>query len=190
MEGHKKDERSVERSPAAHGLLAALFAAVRPEWRREVIVAPDVNRLFVNGDCRVVDCGAVAYTRRGLCRAHNLRWVNAGRPTIEEWVATQEGPTLGRRALSRCQVTLCEFGRAQGGLCNRHHHLWRRAGKPPRDAWAAKVAHDPAVFADFPRCIVEGCDLLTTTNNQLCNSHYARLVRQIKAGQDPSVEAY
>lgn len=184
------DKRAVERPPAAHGLLAALFAAVRPEWRRNLIVAPDDRRLFVNGECRVPECGATSYGKQGVCRAHKLRWQNAGRPDFEEWLATQWGPTAGRRALSYCAVRRCEFGRHQAGLCNRHHHQWRKAGGPPRDKWAADFEHDPTLFDHFPRCLVKRCNLLTTAEPQLCSSHMARWRLQIRAGQDSNIDAF
>lgn len=185
-----KEDRAVQRPPADHGLLEALFAAVRPEWRRNHIVAPQGGRLFVDGECRVPECGATSHSKYGLCRAHKLRWTSSDRLDFDDWFATQRGPTKGRRALSQCEVRRCEFGRKQGGLCNRHHHLWRYAGKPPRDEWIAEFVHDPAEFADYPRCIVDGCDLLTTSEQHLCVSHHARWYLQVKAGHDPSIEAY
>ncbi|OBG47701.1 hypothetical protein A5669_05130 [Mycolicibacterium fortuitum] len=185
-----KDERATERPPASHGLLAALFAAVRPEWRRDVIVAPEGERLFAEAECLVNGCGARAYTTKGLCRPHNFRWASAGRPDLARWVLTQDGPTRGRRALGQCEVARCEFGRKQNGLCTRHWHKWKLAGKPPREEWAASYEHDPASFAHFPRCLVDGCNLLTSAESQLCGSHNTRWETQVRAGQDPSIDAF
>lgn len=76
------------------GLLGALFAAVRPEFRGEVIRVDPDDPVFGRGRCGVVGCERTAWARQ-LCSGHHQRWERRGRPDIDRFRATT-GPVALR----------------------------------------------------------------------------------------------
>lgn len=74
--------------------LAALFAAVRPEFRGEIVRVDPEDPVFGRGRCGVVSCERSAWTRR-LCVAHYQRWEHHGRGDLDEFRATT-GPIAER----------------------------------------------------------------------------------------------
>lgn len=178
------------RRSGEQGLLALLFATVRPEWRHDIVVAPEEHPLFRLGGCRVADCAADGYTRGGLCRAHNLRWIAAGRPDADVWLTTQSGPTYGRAPLSTCLVPGCRFGRRNQRLCRQHASQWHRAGRPPIDAWAQSSGHDPIALVNAATCVVRNCELLTESTPPLCYSHQARWRSRLRAGHPEDLDTF
>src|SRR5438552_268337 len=78
-------------SPA--GLLEKLMAAVRPEFRSDVLVFDPQDPVFGGPPCRVDDCGRTGRLH-GLCSSHAQRWSRHGRPDLEEFIATT-GPQFG-----------------------------------------------------------------------------------------------
>jgi len=66
----------------ASGLLAKLVAAVRPEFRADVLVFDPADPVFGRrGVCLVEGCGWRAHGS-GMCQGHLLRWKAAGRPDL------------------------------------------------------------------------------------------------------------
>ncbi len=78
------------------GLLSKLMAAIRPEFRRDVVVfAPD-DPVFGGTVCRVGQCGRVSHSGTGLCRGHYQRWMRQGRPELNEFSITTS-PLVGNQ---------------------------------------------------------------------------------------------
>ena len=75
------------------GLLEKLMAAVRPEFRSDVLVFDPQDPIFGGPPCRVDGCGRTGRLYR-LCGSHAQRWKRHGRPDFEEFIATTD-PELG-----------------------------------------------------------------------------------------------
>ena len=75
------------RQPGAHpGLLAALMAAVRPEFRSDVVVFDRRDPVFGAPPCRVPGCDRPGRAR-GMCDGHHQRWSTAGKPAADQFAA-------------------------------------------------------------------------------------------------------
>jgi integrase len=74
--------------PGPHpGLLAKLVAAVRPEFRHDILVfAPD-DPVFGGAVCRVSGCGRVSHSGTKLCGGHDQRWRMQGKPDLDSFSA-------------------------------------------------------------------------------------------------------
>ncbi len=125
-----------------------LMAAIRPEFRGDVLVFAPGDPIFGGPACRVAGCGRSARSR-GMCTGHWDRWADAGRPGIEMFAASPGKPWHGHAPLAACAAVGCGFGVASGGLCPRHLSAWQRAACPgpgwraaalPLFAWPPKVA--------------------------------------------------
>lgn len=163
------------RAPA--GLLEKLLAAVRPEFRADVLVFDPADPVFGGGACLVPGCARAA-RMVGMCAGHRGRWVQAGRPDRSAFAASDEAasPWLGHAPLAGCAVPGCGFGVHRRLLCRRHADKWLRAGKPDAGSWAAGL---PAVV---PRpgqeaCKVSRCQLWAEPGNVLCYGHRRRWQR-------------
>jgi len=86
--------------PALAGLLEKLLAAVRPEFRRDVLVFAADDPVFGGTACRVGMCGRVSFSSTGLCNAHYQRWSKQGRPAVEGFSAAAS-PLTGARLRGR-----------------------------------------------------------------------------------------
>jgi integrase len=152
-----------------HGLLERLLAAVRPEFRADVLVFDPRDPVFGGPPCRVPDCGRAARIR-GMCQSHHERWINAGRPGLDQFAASAGSRWRGHGPLLPCQVTGCRHGRAGHGLCLRHLRAWSRAGRPEPGPWLAGQA--PAPPPEGARaCLVPGCGLWARRLTPLCVNH-------------------
>jgi integrase len=161
------------------GLLGRLVAAVRPEFRHDILVfAPDDPVFGGGAACRVPQCGRPAgIAGFGLCRGHYDRWARAGRPDIG-WFATGMAGRgwAGRTPLPSCRVPGCGFAAGQRGLCSRHAKAWNRAGRPGIDPWLAGVAPVTAGPGQ-ETCLAGGCQLWAQpgpASPGLCRAHYLR----------------
>jgi integrase len=150
-------------------LLRALMAAVRPEFRAGVLVLPANDPVFGGGVCRVGGCSRSA-RGRGLCPGHLQRWVNEGRPDIDEFAASIDLRWRRQRPNQRCRVAGCGYGSARGGLCQLHAQRWERAGRPDLDRW---LVSPPAVKQPTPgaSCRIEHCTLWPQAALPFCHSH-------------------
>lgn len=158
------------RRPAAlAGLHRRLLEAVRPEFRRNVMVFDAEDPVFGTGACRVAGCNRHA-RGHGLCAGHQLRWKKAGRPDLEHFVSTTDPRWRRQRPNLACRFPGCHYGTARRGLCQLHAQRWDRAGRPGLQMWLAEPQ-------DFPRpaegtlCLVSHCSLWPTTNFPFCRTH-------------------
>jgi integrase len=71
-------------------------AAIRPEFRRDVLVFAADDPVFGGTACRVGMCGKVSFSSTGLCNAHHQRWAKQGRPDLEDFSAATS-PLTGAR---------------------------------------------------------------------------------------------
>jgi hypothetical protein len=121
------DDAAGQQSVAA-GLLAKLIAAVRPEFRGEVLMFGQGDPVFGGQVCRVTSCARMVQSR-SLCRGHVQRWNALGRPDLEEFAATTSAVWKGQQ-YSPCAVQGCRYGRRHQVLCSRHFGAWKKwAGK-------------------------------------------------------------
>ncbi len=162
---------AVGREGRAPGLLEKLMAAVRPEFRSAVLVFDSADPVFGAAPCAVADCGYPGRTR-GLCTAHNQRWVHAGRPELAEFIARVSPHRKGHAPFKQCRAPGCGFGISRTGLCQRHDGAWRRAGQPDQAAWLARypIRAEP----EHELCPAVECGLWTQGSMPLCLGHAAR----------------
>lgn len=168
---------------APRGLRAKLLAAVRPEFRVDLLYAYPAHPVMGGPACRIDQCGRVA-RRRGLCSGHGLRWVREGRPDLDTFVATTEPTMHGQRLYEACLVIGCEYGQHARRLCDRHHGWWQQSGHPDVAAWletAAPVTGEPRSL-----CRVPSCARWALPRGLLCNKH---TVRWRSAGR-PDIEQF
>lgn len=153
------------------GLLAKLMAAVRSEFRVDILVPERGALVFDTDPCRVPGCVRQPRTR-GLCKGHYYKWQQEGRPDLEAFAATASPEGLGRKDLTVCVAPGCRYGGARRGLCIRHQGFWERAGTPDRVAWLTGLApvHDP----DHPVCALSYCTLWTQGRSPFCVNHRSR----------------
>jgi len=158
----------------APGLLGKLVAAVRPEFRADVLVFDPADPVFGRGVCLVEGCGWRVHGS-GMCQGHLRRWHAAGRPDPARLPAAMTAPWNGHGPLpsGRCRVSGCGFGCSQQGLCARHASAWKRAGRPGPGLWAAG---QPAVVMSGPppACLISYCDVWAQPGSALCRVHAKR----------------
>jgi integrase len=156
------------------GLLEKLIAAIRPEFRAEVLVFAPGDPVFGGPACRVPGCGRTARAF-GMCLGHWERWADAGRPDIEMFAASAPRAWKGHALPGACAVPGCGFGATRRGLglCARHVGAWRRAGCPDPGQWAAVLA-PVAMPAGQAVCQVGSCQLWAHRGSVLCNVHDRR----------------
>jgi hypothetical protein len=157
---------------ARPGLLEKLLAAVRPEFRAEVLVPDPEDPVLGRRTCLVEGCDR-ARGEHGLCSAHGQRWRARGRPGMADFLA-DPGPALnGRRQLTGCTVPGCRYGTSGAGLCLRHRSAWERTGRPDPAAWAAQAP--PPETRPRTECLLPFCDLWTENARHLfCKAHNTR----------------
>ena len=161
------------------GLLERLLAAVRPEFRADIVsFAPDDPVFGHPAACRVPHCGRPARLAGGhLCYSHYERWARSGRPGISSWAASPQAalPWLGHAPLPSCQVHGCRFGAKRQGLCDLHVRAWMRAGGPDAASWAAS-APPPGDCPGRRECVIGGCGLWAqpASAQGLCHGHGTR----------------
>jgi integrase len=148
------------------GLLGKLMAAIRPQYRAQVLRFDPADPVFGAPPCRVPDCRRPARAR-GLCLGHHCRWRQVGRPDLGEFAAVTSH-RFAREVLAACQAPGCRYGVNGHGLCGRHLSLWRRAGGPERAGWLAALAPTPQ---PGPVCPVPGCELWAQPRWPFCRSH-------------------
>jgi integrase len=170
--GPPRPGRADERPGSPPGLLAALMAAVRPEFRGDVLVfAPD-DPVFGGPQCRVTGCRRTA-RMAGMCSAHYDRWAAAGRPDAGQFAVSAGEPWHGYAPPAACAVAGCGFAVDWWGLCHRHAWAWRTAGRPEADGWAR--AQPPVIMAPGQAsCQVGFCQMWAHPGVVLCYRHHHR----------------
>jgi integrase len=159
--------QSSDSSP--EGLLAKLMAAVRVDFRAEVLeFAPD-DAVFGTSTCLIGGCERMAHGQ-GMCSGHHLRWVNEGRPDPETFVATTDRRWRRQRPNMCCRVEGCRYGAARKHMCALHAQRWERCGRPDLAGW---LADPPAVKqpAAGSACLIAHCDLWPQSSSPFCHSH-------------------
>jgi hypothetical protein len=152
------------------GLLEKLLAAVRPEFRADVLVFDPADPVFGGELCLVGGCGRTA-RYAGMCYGHHQRWVAAGRP--EQLPASGDRPWYGHAPLLSCRVPGCGFGVMARRLCPRHVRSWQRSGAPDVDTWLAGL--EPAGQPpDAVTCRIGYCQLWAHAGAALCCAHRRR----------------
>jgi len=158
--------------PGESGLAGKLVAAVRPEFRAEVLVPGQDDPVLGVPGCAVAGCDYPA-ADHGICNGHRLRWRGRGRQDLDAFVAEAGPPLRGRAALGRCAVDGCHYGTAGHGLCSRHRKRWDRAGRPDLVAWADAAPATGA--ARRAECLLGYCQLWPESSAKMfCRSHDAR----------------
>ncbi|MFJ9822574.1 hypothetical protein ACIRU3_46745 [Streptomyces sp. NPDC101151] len=154
------------------GLLEKLLAAVRPEFRVEMLF-PDADDPVLGWKrCPVSGCNRAAH-EQGLCTGHAQRWRRDGRPDLAVFLADPGPPLRGLGELTHCTVPGCRFGAAGKGLCSRHRDKWSRSGRPDPAAWAASAP--PLPGTDRTDRTLPTCSLwVGNASNAFCNSHHNR----------------
>jgi len=170
-------------APEYAGLLAKLMAAVRPEFRVDVLIPGSDDVVLGMGVCKVAGCPRALHAA-GMCVGHFNRWKRQGRPELERFVATTNPQLVGRTTPRTCEVSGCRQGRHGKGLCPQHEAAWRRAGQPELQAWLATTTAGPD--QDRPICRLSFCDLQVTGFSPFCRSHLARWYHNGR----PDVEAF
>jgi integrase len=155
-------------APIGPGWVACLSAAVRPEFRAEVLVPAVADPILGSPACAVPGC--VRSSRYGgLCPAHLGRWRKAGRPDRQAWAATADPEVMGYRPLQSCLVAGCGFGQHRYRLCYADSRVWDKARRPGVDQWTPQVAAEPAAV-----CAIPGCALWAELDAGWCHSHHRR----------------
>ncbi len=151
------------------GLLEKLLAAVRPEFRQDVLAFGAADPVFGGPPCKVPGCARTGRVR-GLCTGHDHRWRNQGKPDRGKFIATTNPRLKGHQKLASCQAAGCLYGRKERGLCTRHLYAWQRAGRPELDSWLAGL---PAEAPEDPpsACRISYCDLWVHADLPFCLSH-------------------
>lgn len=149
--------------------LARLMAAVRPEFRSDVLVFAADDPVFGGGACQVPGCRRHA-RGSGLCAGHRLRWLHEGRPDLEAFAATTDPRWARQRPNAACRVDGCGYGVARDRMCQLHAQRWERSGRPELPEW---MADPPAVKQPAPgaTCHIEHCDLWPQAALPFCQTH-------------------
>jgi len=166
VSGHNEAIDPLSDGGSRPGLLRRLVAAIRPEFRADILRFDASDPVFGGPLCRVRDCRRPTRSR-GMCLGHHSRWRHLGRPDLEEFTAAT-GPRFAREVLAACQAPGCRYGITGHGLCRRHLALWRRAGRPSRAGWLAEV---PSALDPQPSCPIPTCDLWAQPSWPFCRSH-------------------
>jgi len=168
--------RPADPAVPAHSLLEKLVAAVRPEFRADVLAFAPADPVFGSGVCLVDGCEARARAA-GMCDGHFQRWKKAGWPDRGQLPAAVTAPWHGHGPLpsGRCRVGGCGFGVARLGLCRRHADRWRSAGQPDPGRWAAAQPEVPQPAP--PSCQISYCDLWAHPGSPFCWTHSRRWKR-------------
>jgi integrase len=158
------------REPGAYpGLLAALMAAVRPEFRSEVLGFDPRDPVFGGPPCLVGGCERPA-RHRDLCQWHYNQWLARRPPDFEAFVAAADPEWRPKSMPVACRVPRCEYAGRALGLCEGHYKRYLRAGRPDIGAWIE--AGPPVVPPDPPAaCPVPGCGLWPSSVAVFCHAH-------------------
>ena len=160
------------RNPGRAGLLGQLIAAIRPEFRTDVLVIAPDDPVLGYKVCAVDSCTGPVH-EHGICTGHSIRWRKAGQPDLDHFIATTDPIKRGQQPLLHCTVAECRYGASGQGLCARHRDRWERSGRPDPVAWAAQA---PALAPAEPRkCRLTFCTLWPENDrSEFCKSHTNR----------------
>ena len=161
--------RPTRATPQPLVLRQRLLAAVRTEFRGEVLVFAADDPVFGTGLCRVDGCQRAA-RGNGLCQGHRQRWQQAGRPDLDTFAGSTDPRWRRQRPNLGCRVDGCGYGSARAGLCPLHAQRWERSGRPDLGQWLAAAAQ---VRAPAGVCLVGHCELWSQAAGPFCHAHAA-----------------
>jgi integrase len=172
----------------AQSALGILTAAVRPEFRHDILVPPPSHPMFSYGVCEVASCDNQAFTRKDLCNAHVARWrlAKAEGADRSQWLAT-ETPI---HTYASCIVAGCLFARKSHGLCSRHTRLWSLYGSAQDSGQWAGQATPLADPRQQLECVFPGCGLWRDGKQIFCANHFAQWKRLGKANPGMTFEDF
>lgn len=153
-------------------LLETLMGTVRAEFRADVLVFDAEDPTFGGGACRVTGCARSARGGHQMCQGHHHRWAQAGRPDLEDFIASTDPQWRRWRPNMVCSVIDCGYGSSRRGMCVLHAQRWERAGRPDLALWLV----DPQpVRQPLPgaACAIEHCDLWPHATSSFCHAHHA-----------------
>jgi len=165
---------------------AAVMAAVRPEFRVDVLYPQRSDLVLFGGPCTVTGCPSAARGRHALCVAHGAQLCKRGGGLgVEGWLSLpgeRGGPRLPTtlrelRELRGCEVTGCGRSAWTRALCHSHHLRWRRtAGRPELALYCANTtpAFEGSASQPPQSCAVVGCRFLRMGRTALCDGHQRR----------------
>lgn len=163
-----------EREPAEQAghpaLLAKLMSSVRTEFRADPLRFAVDDPVFGGTACLVAGCPRTA-RGNGLCPAHRLRWVDAGRPEVTGFAASTDPRWQRELPNGVCRAAGCGYGIARNGVCQLHWQRWDRSGRPgDLGAWLADAlpikAPPPGAI-----CRISHCTLWPQARSPFCHSH-------------------
>jgi integrase len=162
----------------ADEITAGVWGAIAPEFRellrwsgeRRVLVFPQGHPLLGWAVCSVSNCDRRSTLSSGLCPACIVRWTDAGRPAVEEFIAIER---VRFRDISTgpCAVDQCErpWKTSNSTLCDAHHSQRRKNVRLPL---AQFVAHPDVVgHTSFGPCKVVACTRDRDGHGPYCRSH-------------------
>ena len=161
-----------------------LMAAVRSEFRADVLVFPATDPVFGGGACRVAGCRRAA-RGHGLCRGHHLRWAKQGRPDLDVFAAATDAGWERQRPNGRCRAAGCGYGVARRGLCQLHWQRFERSGGSDLEAFAANplpIKTPPAGAT----CRIGCCTLWPQAQLPFCHAH----AHTWKVNGRPDIDAF
>lgn len=152
------------------GLLEKLMAAIRPEFRAEVLTFEAADPVFGGQVCAVPGCHRVARCRQ-MCFGHHGRWRREGTPDLAGFIATTPSDWNGRRQLASCKVPTCQYASSSKGMCERHHAQWKRSGEAGHASWMASAAPLRPPSPVPPICAIVYCALWCKGRAPFCSGH-------------------
>lgn len=155
------------------GLLEKLVAAVRHEFRAEILAFDPRDPVFGGPPCAVHGCDRPARSSR-MCWGHRGRWAYTGRPPIDEFAATTPTIWFGHRPLAQCIIPDCRYGVRAARMCIRHLRQWKRLDCPPAEVWSLSAQPRRPPSAAPPTCRIDYCDLWVCGSSGLCTGHDTR----------------
>ena len=168
--GERPGCRGCRAVPGSAGLLEKLIAAVRPEFRADILTFDPRDTVFGGPPCAVPGCERPA-RNRNMCWGHRQRWLQAGKPDLAVFTATTSPEWSGHLPLPACEVPGCNYCQSGRGLCQMHHQQWRRAGRPGISAW--RLALDYAPPSPPPgTCLVSYCERWAMRTSAFCWTHH------------------
>ena len=109
--------------------METLMGTVRVEVRADVLVFDAEDPTFGGGACRVTGCARSARGGHQMCQGHHQRWAQAGRPDLEQFIASTDPQWRRWRPNMVCSVIDCGYGSSRRGMCVLHAQRWERAGR-------------------------------------------------------------
>lgn len=156
--------------PTRSVLLARLMGAVRTEFRAEPLAFDADDPVFGGTSCLVARCPRTA-RGNGLCPAHRLRWVKAGRPEVASFAASTDPRWQRELPNGVCRAADCGYGIARMGVCQLHWQRWERSGRQGElSTW---LTNPLPIKAPPPgaTCRISHCTLWPQASSPFCHSH-------------------